>query len=92
MNKKFFSALFSSFLIFGLGTSAFAADATKYKNCSALNKVYPGGISQTGAVDMSKKKGKLVPANPKKAPVVDDAVYEVNRKLDRDKDGIACEK
>ncbi len=78
--------------MFAFVTPASAADATKYKNCSALNKAYPGGISKAGATDMSKKNGKLVPAKPKKSPVVDDAVYAKNKSLDRDKDGIACEK
>lgn len=90
---KLISRAVATIVITALGVSpVLAADATKYKNCTALNKVYPGGISVTGAIDMTKKNGKLVAAKPKKVAVVDDAVYEVNRKLDRDKDGIACEK
>lgn len=92
MKKRLISAVASFFLILNFTGNAFAAEATKYKNCSALNKVYPGGVSQNGAVDMTKKNGKLIAAKPKKGATVDDAVYEANRKLDRDKDGIACEK
>ena len=92
MKRIFSSTVASFFLVASFTGNVFAAEATKYKNCTALNKVYPGGVSQKGAVDMTKKKGKLVAASPKKSPVVDDAVYEANKKLDRDKDGIACEK
>ena len=90
--KKFLTTLIS-IVIFGVGsTPANAAEVKKYKNCTALNKDYPGGISKTGATDTSKKGGKIVPANPKKTPTVDDAIYAKNKGLDRDKDGIACEK
>jgi hypothetical protein len=90
---KIISRAVATMLFTSLGLSpALAVDATKYKNCSALNKVYPGGVSKSGAVDMTKKNGKSIPAKPKKAPVVDDAAYAANPKLDRDKDGIACEK
>ena len=90
---KFLTRVIAMLVVTTLGISpVLAADATKYKNCTALNKVYPGGISMTGAVDMTKKNGKLIPAKPKKGAVIDDAVYGANKKLDRDKDGIACEK
>ena len=92
MKKNLSSLLASIFLLTGISGTAFAADTKKFKNCSALNKEYPGGISRSGAIDMTKKKGKVVPASPKKSPVVDDAIYEANRKLDKDKDGVACEK
>ena len=64
-------------------TSSFAA-AKKFKNCTELNKVYPGGVARPGAVN---KGGvtKLIPTYNKK-------LYEANKKSDRDKDGIACEK
>ena len=92
MKRIFSSTVASFFLVASFTGNVFAAEATKYKNCTALNKVYPGGVSQNGAVDMTKKNGKLIAAKPKKGATVDDAVYEANRKLDRDKDGIACEK
>ena len=92
MRKGLISLLASAFLLISFNANAFAADTQKFKNCSALNKEYPGGISRSGATDMTKKKGKLVPASPKKSPVVDDAIYQANSKLDRDKDGVACEK
>lgn len=92
MNKKFFAAAATFTFTFGITAPAIAADPVKFKNCSALYKEYPGGIAKNGAVDMTKKKGKLVPASPKKSPFVDDAWYAKNYKLDKDKDGVACEK
>ncbi|KYH45009.1 excalibur calcium-binding domain-containing protein [Branchiibius sp. NY16-3462-2] len=76
------------------GFAALPADAkTKpkpppvYKNCTALNKAYAHGVAKAGAKD--KVSGK---AKPVKNFTVNTAVYNANKKLDRDKDGIACEK
>jgi hypothetical protein len=79
----------------GLGSAATAqaATATKYANCTAVHKVYSGGIAKkattvntvhhtNGTVEKRKLKGTV-----KK----DDALYNANSKLDADKDGIACE-
>jgi hypothetical protein len=74
------------FLIIGFelsGTSANAA-AKVFKNCTELNKVHPGGVARPGAVN-SGGVTKLIPTFDKK-------LYEANKKSDRDKDGIACEK
>jgi len=60
------------------------AAANKFKNCTELNKVYPGGVAKPGAVN----KGGAT----KKQPTIDAALYKANSKSDRDKDGIACEK
>lgn len=55
-----------------------------FKNCTELNKVYPGGVALPGAIN-SGGMTKLVPK-------FDKALYLANKKSDRDKDGIACEK
>ncbi len=60
------------------------ATAKKFKNCTELNKVYPGGVAKPGAVN----KGGVT----KNEPTIDAALYKANIKSDRDKDGIACEK
>ena len=60
------------------------ASAKTFKNCTALNKVYPGGVALPGAVNAGGAT-KLTPKFNKK-------LYEANKKSDRDKDGIACEK
>ncbi len=78
----------------GLATPAEAAKAKSYTNCAALNKVYPHGVGKSGAKD--KTSGTRV-TNFKKSTTI----YKFNdgksrkageRDLDRDNDGIACEK
>lgn len=64
-------------------TTSFAA-AKKFKNCTELNKVYPGGVALPGAVNAG--------GTTKQTPTYDKKLYEANKKSDRDKDGIACEK
>jgi Excalibur calcium-binding domain len=60
------------------------AAAKKFKNCTELNKVYPGGVALPGAVNAG--------GTTKKVPKYDKALYTANKKSDRDGDGIACEK
>ena len=60
------------------------AAAKVFKNCTELNKVYPGGVALPGAVNSGGK--------TKKEPKYDKALYNANKKSDRDKDGIAYEK
>ena len=55
-----------------------------FKNCTELNKAYPGGVALPGAVNAG--------GVTKKEPFYDKALYVANKKSDRDKDGIACEK
>jgi hypothetical protein len=74
------------------GITAFAstpvqAAAKTYKNCTALNKVYKHGVGKKGAKDKVRGNTKKV-TNFK----VSNALYTANKKSDRDKDGIACEK
>lgn len=58
---------------------------TKYKNCTALQKVYAGGVALSSK--SVNKGGKI-----KLKPTVNSKVYNLNKSLDRDKDGLACEK
>ena len=60
------------------------ASAKAFKNCTELNKVHPGGVALPGAVN----KGGATNLTPK----YNKKLYEANKKSDRDKDGIACEK
>ncbi len=55
-----------------------------FKNCTELNKVYPGGVAMPGAVNIG--------GASKKEPKYSRALYVANKKSDRDKDGIAWEK
>lgn len=71
-----------------LGQSAPASDfaeAKRFPNCKALNARYPHGVGRVGARD--KTSGTPV-TNFKRS----NRLYRQNRHLDRDKDGIACEK
>ena len=75
-------------------TSAMAAPTTHasasvvtYANCTALNKKYPHGVGKVGAHDKVSGKTKPVTNFYKNT-----SLYNANKKSDRDKDGIACEK
>jgi hypothetical protein len=70
-------------LTFGLVPTGEAA-AKVFKNCAELNKVYPGGVALPGALNAG--------GTTKKVPKYNKALYIANKKSDRDKDGIACEK
>jgi hypothetical protein len=65
-------------------TSSVNAAAKKFKNCTELNKVYPGGVALPGAINAG--------GITKKEPEYNKALYNANKKSDRDGDGIACEK
>lgn len=70
-------------------TSANAA-ASAYKNCAALNRAYPNGVGRKGAVDKADGKAK---SNPVRNFRVDTKLYNsLPKTLDRDRDGVACEK
>ena len=60
------------------------AAAKTFKNCTELNKIYPGGVALPGAVNSG--------GATKLMPKFDKALYLANKKSDRDKDGIACER
>ncbi len=72
-----------------------ATKVVHFKNCTALNKVYPHGVGKPGAKDHSSSK-------PVTNFKVDKALYQANDgprntktgeyDLDRDNDGVACEK
>lgn len=73
-----------------------AAPAKRYPRCKALQQDYPHGVAKSGARD--KVRGKTKPV---KNFTVNTRVYNLNNKrdkftgeydLDRDNDGVACEK
>jgi hypothetical protein len=67
------------------GTSAVVV----FKNCTALNAKYPGGVAKAG-IKVNLVNGKKRAFT--KRPTFSTALYAANKKSDRDKDGIACEK
>ena len=82
-SNKFLTITLSLGLVLGISESTYAA-AKKFKNCTELNKVYPGGVAKPGAVNQG--------GATKKEPTIDAALYKANKKSDRDGDGLACEK
>ena len=60
-----------------------------YKNCTNLNKKYPHGLGKNGARDRTT--GTPV-TNFKRSTKLYNLAMSHNRGLDRDKDGVACEK
>lgn len=88
--KKLAIALFALLIAFTFSVStpqveAKGAKVVTFKNCTELNKVYKGGVAQSANV---KNKG----GKTKYTPFVSKALYDANKKMDRDKDLIACEK
>lgn len=57
---------------------------TKYKNCKAVNKDYRGGVAKTAKAARK--------ARVDYKPYVFKSLYTKNKKLDRDKDGVVCER
>lgn len=87
--KKTFSRILISFGSLTLPTIEVEANtkvkAIAYKNCTELNKVYKGGVAKDAKV-------KNVGGKTNHAPFVSAEIYNLNKKSDRDKDGIACER
>lgn len=77
-------ATVASTLLFGTTAPSDAA-AKKFKNCTAMNKVYPHGVGRKGARDKTND-------TPVTNFKVSNSLYSANKGSDRDGDGIACEK
>ena len=63
-----------------------SAQAATFKNCTEVNKVYNWGVSKSLAAAMKQKN------YPINNPLVSASIYASLAKMDRDKDGTACEK
>lgn len=79
MRKSIAGLVLASLLL-----GAAPADAASFKNCADLRKSYPYGVSQSATT--IKRVGNGI-FTPKTQP----SVYKANRKLDVNRDGIACE-
>jgi hypothetical protein len=90
MNKNLIVGTLVASLAFGISpvpvlASTSSWSSTKvYKSCSELQKKYKHGVTNS---KIFKNKG----AAPIEKPTVNKNVYLKNSKLDKDKDGIACE-
>jgi hypothetical protein len=80
------AVLVSATLTLGMPGAAGAATRT-FGDCSSLRRAYANGVAQSW--------GTALRPSPWwiriKPPVVSYEVYSANRRLDRDRDGIACE-
>jgi Excalibur calcium-binding domain len=75
-------------LLAGIVVPAQADAATKvpvYKNCTAMHAKYKHGVGRQGAHD------KVTSGKPVTNFYVSTTIYNANKKLDRDHDGVACE-
>jgi hypothetical protein len=76
-------------LALGAG-AANAAAPLLYKNCTNFNKRYPHGVGRLGARDKTKSADPVT--NFKRSTLIYRTAMRWNDDLDRDKDGVACEK
>ena len=60
------------------------APVTAYENCRAIRKDYPDGVGTAAAVEGLDRTRRL--------PETSDRVYEANASLDKDDDGLVCER
>jgi hypothetical protein len=72
------------FIVDGIGISV-SPIPTKYSNCADVWKYFDGGIART---DKSLNKGPKV----KRTPTTFNIAYDLSKPLDRDKDGLVCER
>jgi hypothetical protein len=63
-----------------------------YDNCTQFNKKYPHGVGRVGARDKTKSRSSERVTTFKRSNTVYRTAMRWNRDLDRDRDGIACEK
>jgi hypothetical protein len=75
--------------LLGAAASADAAVPSRYKNCTNLHKTFPHGVGRSTAKD--KTSGRRVTTFKHSTTEYRKAV-KANKRLDADKDGIACEK
>jgi hypothetical protein len=78
-------AMSLAFLMFALPIHSANAAPAKFKNCTELTKTYPGGVAKNAKVQN-------VGGKTKYKPFVSAEIYKLHSKMDRDKDGIACER
>lgn len=83
------AALATGLALAPVAPSIAAPGAREYKNCTEIHKHWSGGIAKAGVHRNKTPSG----SRPLKGNVKHDtALYNANKKSDRDKDGVACEK
>jgi Excalibur calcium-binding domain len=85
---RYFAPLAAAALI-SIGFVAPASAATtppRYQRCADLQQRFPHGVARPGASDATSG------SRPVTTFAVNRTAYQANTHLDRDKDGVACEK
>jgi hypothetical protein len=93
MQRKLFAAAAVTAVALVPVSSAGAGEAVMpklYKNCKSLNAKYPHGLGKAKAVDKTSSGGPVT--NFARSTRLYLKAMSFNKGLDRDKDGIACEK
>jgi hypothetical protein len=85
------SVLALSLPLAAVGSAPADAASSTYKSCTNLNKKYAHGVGKSGAKDKVSGSSKPVTTFTKSTKIYK-AAMKKNKGLDRDKDGIACEK
>jgi hypothetical protein len=70
----------------GVGAESASAKVPHFANCTAMHHTYKHGVGKAGARDHVRGKTK-----PVTNFVRNTAIYNANKKMDADKDGVACE-
>lgn len=88
--KRIFTIVLSvaialSFSFNSIQVEAASPKVVTFANCKEMNKVYSGGVARSATV-------KNVGGKTKYKPFVSQEIYDANKKSDRDKDLIACER
>jgi hypothetical protein len=73
-------------LALALPPAAEAKPLHAFANCTDVHTVYKGGIAKVGAKDHRAS------GHARFKPYVNTALFNANKSMDRDKDGIACER
>ena len=81
--RRQIAAIFVVIAIATVWASPANAAARKFANCTVMHAVYKGGVARPGYKEPSKLRYK---------PYVNLGLYNANKSLDRDHDGIACER
>lgn len=89
-NIKIATALVAGLAVFGGSLAAVApaeaAPVKHFSNCTKLNRAYPHGVGLKG------KKNKVGSHKRVSHHKVSPKLYKLNKGMDRDHDGIACER
>ena len=87
--RQYVAVVVATVIAHGLTVGTAAAMPTLYKNCTNVNKKYAHGVGKAGARDHTS--GDPV-TTFKRSTSLYRVAMSYNKGLDRDKDGIACEK